>query len=120
MKPYEVINQVPITEVKIQEVEKTKYIDKPVTLIERVEVPKIVERIVNVEKMVTVVDKQEVLKTVDVTTHVDRVEYLENNHEVVKIVDNPIIVKEKETQVKEVKVKWPYKVTEMKEVKIFF
>jgi len=118
LKPYEVEKQVPLIETKIQAVDRTKYIDKPVTLIEKVEVPKPVDRIVEVEKMVTTVDKQEVLKEVDVLKHVDRVEYLERNHETIKQIEKPVIVKEIDTKIKEVKVDTPYQVTEYKEVKI--
>ena len=84
----------------------------------KVEVPKPVDRIVEVEKMVTTVDKQEVLKEVEVLKHVDRVEYLERNNETIKEIEKSVLVKETDTQIKEVNVDTPYQVTEYKEVKI--
>jgi hypothetical protein len=120
LKPYEVEKPVPLIETVVKAVDRTKYVDKPVVLVEKLEVAKPVDRIVEVEKMVVAVDKQEVLKPVDVITQVDRVEYLENINEIIKNVERPIVVREFDTQIKQINVDTPYRVTEYKEVKRHF
>jgi hypothetical protein len=117
IKKVEVDKYVPLIETVIKPVDRIKYIDKPVILIDKVEVPVPFEKIREIEKMVTVVDKQEVLKPVDVLIHVDRVQYLENHSEIIREVDRPSLVKEKETLIKEVYVETPYRVPEYREVK---
>lgn len=120
LKPYEIVNQVPLIETKIKEVETVKYIDNPITLIERVEIPKEIERIVNVEKMVPVLEKVEVLKEVERNNYIDKLEVSQNYTEIVKVVEVPKIVKEKEVEIKEVIVEVPHYVTEYVEVILNF
>ena len=116
LKPYEVEKLVPLIETKVEIVDRTKTIDKLVTLKETINNVVEVDRLIEKEKLVTFVDRQDRIKEVEVNNYIDRVEYLEKNHETIILHDKQVVVREKDTEVKEVRVDVPYKVTEIQEV----